>query len=339
MNASPLSDVGPVYVVPMEDQRELKLHVEVDIHVDDPEKLDTYVQEWVREHFEGDADAAAESLLEAREDTASALQLVTDTDKLIDDIPGIQATGATWWAEAADITDSSAAAADEDADNQEPARSDDEIVKDILESGKKIPGLPLERLGYDESETDPDLRARSLREARALAGALVWAYDALVDELFDDITILRESGSVEETWRIDELPALYRHHYGALFAQKFLAVTMDLGTAMATGFRSPTCVAQELALRLLLDGVELLAESYAGLDLGDHWRAWAKDSLFEDLDHETLYNPALDGISSDPSYAHLGIADLNPSSWFVPFSGRTVNPYAADGEKPSPSEM
>lgn len=80
----------------------------------------------------------------------------------------------------------------------------------------------------------------------------------------DDICILRDSGSVSETLRIDDLPPLYRTRYNALFAQKFLTVTVDLGTSFVAGFGSPTCVAQEIALRLVLDGVD-------------------EDSLFEDL--------------------------------------------------------
>jgi len=57
-----------------------------------------------------------------------------------------------------------------------------------------------------------------------------------------------------------------------------------------------------------------------------------EDSLFEDLDHEMLYDPALDGISNDPECASLGIADLDVAAWFVPFFDRTVNPYAADDD-------
>ena len=57
-----------------------------------------------------------------------------------------------------------------------------------------------------------------------------------------------------------------------------------------------------------------------------------EDSLFEDLDHEMLYDPALDGISNDPECASLGIADLDVAAWFEPFNERTVNPYAADDD-------
>lgn len=273
------------------------------------------------------------------EGAAPALQLVVDPDRLVDDIPGIVATGATWWAE--EVPDSGET--DEvvptiAASQKEAPRSDDEIIQDILKSSNEVSGLSLERLGYNESETDPDQRARSLREATALTGAMAWACTTLVDELFDDICILREPGSVSETLRIDDLPPLYRTHYNALFAQKFLTVTVDLGTSFIAGFRSPTCVAQEIALRLVLDGVETLGELYPELPLARNWRSWAEDSLFEDLDHETLYDPSLDGISSDPNYAHLGMANLDLSSWFVPFTGRVVSLYAVDEEKPSARE-
>lgn len=221
------------------------------------------------------------------------------------------------------------------ARERESPRSDSEIVADILKSANEVPGLSLDRLGYEASEKDPDRRARSLGEATALAGAMAWASTTLVDELFNDICILRESGSVSETLRIDDLPPLYRTRYDALFAQKFLTVTVDLGTSFVAGFGSPTCVAQEIALRLVLDGVETLGELYPELPLASDWRSWVEDSLFEDLDHETLYDASLDGISGDPNYAHLGMVDLDLSSWFVPFTGRVVTLYAADEEKPT----
>jgi hypothetical protein len=323
------------YIVFMTDHREVKLHVELDIEVNDPGKLDTYVQSWVRENFEDDPDAASESISQASEGAAPALQLVVDPDRLVDGIPGIAATEATWWAE--EVTDSAETDAAVQASvtiEKEASRSDAEIVADILKSANDVPGLSLERLGYDESETHPDQRARSLREATALAGAMARASTTLVDELFDDICILRESGSVSETRRIDDLPLLYRTRYNALFAQKFLTVTVDLGTSFVAGFGSPTCVAQEIALRLVLDGVEALGELYPELPLASNWRSWAEDSLFEDLDHETLYDPSLDGISGDPDYAHLGMVDLDLASWFVPFTGRVVTLYAADADKP-----
>lgn len=318
----------------MTDHREVKLHVELDVEINDPDELDTYVQSWVEENFDDDPDAASESISQAREGAAPALQLVVDPDRLVDDIPGVIATSATWWAEeVADSSETDTAVQTKANLEETIPRSDDEIVADILKSAEDVPGLSLERLGYDDSETDPDQRARSLGGATALAGAMAWASKTLVDELFDDICILRESGSVNETLRIADLPPLYRTRYNALFAQKFLTVTVDLGTSFVAGFGSPTCVAQELALRLVLDVVEGLGELYPELPLARNWRSWAEESLFEDLDHEMLYDPTLDGISGDPDYAQLGTVDLDPASWFVPFAGRVVPLYAADEDK------
>ncbi|QCB97181.1 hypothetical protein E5206_09760 [Arthrobacter sp. PAMC25564] len=174
----------------MTDQREVKLHVELDIEIEDPRKLDAYVQDWVRENFADDPDEASESLSQAGEGAAPALQLVVDPDRLVDDIPGIVATGATWWAEEVpDSAETDGVVPTIAASRKEAPRSDDEIIQDILKSFSEVPGLSLQRLGYDESETHPDQRARSLREATALAGAMAWACNTLVDELFDDICV------------------------------------------------------------------------------------------------------------------------------------------------------
>lgn len=140
-----------------------------------------------------------------------------------------------------------------------------------------MPGLAPERLGYAPDQIDPELRARSLRDATALAAAMQCPYEALVDEAFGDIFVLWENpDAIDETMRLRSLTNLHPRKYGPLFAQKFLTVTIDLGTDMATAFRSHTCVAHELSLRLVLDGVEILEEAYSTLGLPDDWRGWAE---------------------------------------------------------------
>ena len=153
-----------------------------------------------------------------------------------------------------------------------------------------MPGLGLQARGYDPGETNPQTRTRSLQEAIALRGTIHWAY-------------------------------------GPLFAQRFLAVVLDLGTAFATSFQASNCVAQELALRLVLDQVDLLPELLPSLKLSQDWHDLLLGSLFEDLVQELLYIPALDGISHESS---RGMAEPDVSAWFTPFMGRTLNPYAAN---------
>lgn len=317
----------------MADKRGVKLHVELEVEVDDAEKLAAYVRRWVTENLE--EDEPSESFSQIQEGVAPALQLIVDPDNLVDDIPGVFATGASWWAEEVPVPTETVSVVPTRGVSQETPRSEDEILQLIVESANRVPGIELERLGYDESESDPDQRAQSLTEATALAGAIAWACNTLVDELFDDVFTLRDSGSIRETWQINNLPPLYRARYDALFAQKFLTVAVDLGTSFIAGFRSPTCVAQELALKFVLDGVEVLRDLYPRLPLARDWRSWTEDSLFEDLDYETLFDASLDGVSTDPNYAHLGMANLDFSSWFVPFTGRVVPLYGSEEERTS----
>lgn len=310
----------------MADHHDFKLHVELNVHVEDPEELQIYARQRVQEQIE-DAEDLAEVLSDMETGPAAALEAIVEPWHLIDDFPGVRDVRAQWWVGEAGDRDAGASEVPRPAVG--PEKSEEEIVNEILGSGDKVSGLDLDRLGYDQHEADPDEKARSLRSARAVAGAISRSYEILVDELFEDIRTLADTpGSVARTRRISDLPPLYRTQYGALFAQQFLAVTIELGSDMARGFQSPSCVAQELALRLVLDGVEMLSDMYPSLEIPGGWRGRVEDSLFEDLDHELLYDPSRDGISDDPAFAHLGIADLDFSAWFTPFTDRTVNPYA-----------
>ena len=58
-------------------------------------------------------------------------------------------------------------------------------------------------------------------------------------------------------------------------------------------------------------------------------RGHLEDMLFEDVDHELLYDPAYDGIEDDPDSQPAGMAPMRFSDWFVRFNpGRSLPPYA-----------
>lgn len=208
---------------------------------------------------------------------------------------------------------------------------DEETVSDIIACAERLPGLGLKRLGYDPEEVDPDERARTLAQATALAGVISWAYDSVLDELFQDFAIMLSGGTVSDTLQIRDLPEVYDDRYDRLFVQKFVAVTVDLGTAMVSGFGHPTCVAQELALRLVLNRAEQVEWTYP-LNLADSWRSDVEDALFEDADHELLYGPWADGLGEDiASSGQLDVVNLDFADWFSSFADHQhVNPYCFD---------
>ncbi|AQW54247.1 hypothetical protein ACIQPP_46025 [Streptomyces violaceusniger] len=97
-------------------------------------------------------------------------------------------------------------------------------------------------------------------------------------------------------------------------------------------FEQLNCVAEELPLRLPLETTEATLDRR---DLFGHGVRAALDAfrenVCEDVDHELLCDPAMDGIDQDPAVTHLGIAPTGIEGWFTPFSRDCpVHPYAAN---------
>lgn len=185
---------------------------------------------------------------------------------------------------------------------------------------------------------DPDQRARAHAQAQYVAGALYQAAVVTIDYLFDDLATLRNAGenatvaTAEHAAFItlEELPDRYAHRYDALFTRQLIVATVDVTRRFTDDWEPLACVAQELALVLLLNEAEQQLE-LADLDLGD-WRDTVEDHLFEDNDHEILFNPSLDGAEDDKAFlAQTGAAPMAFPDWFTPFNPeRHLPPYLLD---------
>ncbi|MGW2343195.1 hypothetical protein [Streptomyces sp. NPDC001661] len=69
---------------------------------------------------------------------------------------------------------------------------------------------------------------------------------------------------------------------------------------------------------LLDDGVSAALDSFA-------------DNVYEDMDHEWLYDDSMDGIDESALGVALGVAPIAFRAWFTPINeGRYVHPSAAD---------
>ncbi|MET8324762.1 hypothetical protein [Streptomyces sp. NPDC005181] len=197
--------------------------------------------------------------------------------------------------------------------------------------------------GKEQSEEDAYDFGVSVEDAELAAGALVYGTHLLVDELFEDVQSLTQyrttvAESERPFWLLEELPNRYALQYDASFSRRFLVTAIALTTRFTNGsFQQLSCVAEELALRLLLGQAKSTLDLYGLLDSGT---ASALDSfadqVYEDMDHEWLYDDAADGIDEDPALASMGIAPMSIKSWFTPFNeGRYVHPYALDVEEDS----
>ncbi|WP_405584923.1 hypothetical protein [Streptomyces sp. NBC_01190] len=219
----------------------------------------------------------------------------------------------------------------------------------------QLQAFSLDSFGYSEDEGDSDGdndgeehgSLISKEAAEVAAGAVVWAIHVLVDELFGDLARLEEdddAGSVAESDAVfmvlEELPERYVLQYDVLFVRRLVTTAVVLTTRLTqSGFVQLSCVAEELLLRLLLIQANVTADTFGLLDdeVGTALGVFA-DGVYEDLDHEWLYEPAADGIEEDPALAQMGIAPMGIKDWFTPFNeGRYVHPYAVGEEETTPA--
>jgi hypothetical protein len=132
---------------------------------------------------------------------------------------------------------------------------------------------------------------------------------------------------IANTFVLSWLPPRQARKYDVGFAQRFVVIAADMTGALARGWSRPSCVAQELALRCLLDQVEVIQDSY-DLDLADDWRGTLEEQMFEDMDSDLLYQNAMDGFENDIELnMQLGFAPMNVQDWFEPFNDASVPPF------------
>ncbi|KQV04423.1 MULTISPECIES: hypothetical protein [unclassified Kitasatospora] len=204
----------------------------------------------------------------------------------------------------------------------------------------QLAGIGLASLGHltpEDVENDEEWGEEfnvAVEDAELAAGALFYSVDILLDELFEDIDTLRDSPNAAQCdgglLQLEGLPAQFAHLYTPLFARQLVVTAVDLTARLCRlGFVQLSSVAEELLLRLLLETTEATLDIHGLLDDGAQEALNSfRESVYEDLDHEWLYQSAMDGIDQDPAAALLGISSRGVDDWFTPFNaGRPVHPY------------
>ncbi|MGW4694368.1 hypothetical protein ACWEO1_18510 [Kitasatospora cineracea] len=218
--------------------------------------------------------------------------------------------------------------------------SPDEMRTTLQALAPKLAGTSPSTFGHlTPQDLDGEEASEEFNVARPVAdlaaGAVFHSIDILLDEIFEDIATLNGSPNVAQCdgplLQLESLPEKFAHLYTPLFAQQLLVTAVDLTARLSRpGFTQLSCVAEELLLRMLLETTEVTLDLYGLLD-DDVQEALAafRENVYEDLDHETLYDPALDGLDESPVGEALGMAPMGVADWFEPFSaGRPVHPYA-----------
>lgn len=186
----------------------------------------------------------------------------------------------------------------------------------------------------DIESDDPDERARALVESEYVAGALFQASAIVVEQLFDDLAVLVRAGDGatvadlpdQVLGALEGLPSRFADRYDAGFVRALVIAVADVTRRLVAGWEPLGCVAEELGLRLLLDQAEVQLDD-AEVPVGAGWRAWLEEYLFEDPDHEMLYEPVDEDDDADDSASQAGVS-LRFEDWFLPFGGgRPLPPF------------
>ena len=162
--------------------------------------------------------------------------------------------------------------------------------------------------------------------------------------LVDELRMELDAANVDDApWEVElapfgfaeSLPATLRGRYDVTTALAFThavdAVIWKLGNQPGA---QPSCTMEALAMRAILERAAILVEElHELLDTGEPpwWDTGhdpaavdlteIPDLVFQDLDHEMLFMPHLDGIANDEQLgAALGIGDeLTVGGWLTPF--------------------
>jgi hypothetical protein len=303
-----------------------------------PTPVDEFDLEAARERLERDA----EHMTGLRPAWLTALEVEdADTEDEADDQTEDDSTDEVDDAEEldeADENEADAGTAEEIDAEAEVATGDDETADDEIEDTE------LEESELEDGEEEPaEELSAAMIEAKYAAGAVFQASVVVLDHLFMDLQTLASEhqgatvADVEDAafFVLHDLPSRYAHRYDALFVQEFIVATVDVTRRFTSGWEPLSCVAQELALRMILNGAEFQLE-LAEVKLSDGWRSTVEDALFEDLDHEMLFDASLDGIEDDSEQlAELRSAPLAFADWFRAFNtDRRLPPYLLDEPDP-----
>lgn len=220
---------------------------------------------------------------------------------------------------------------------------DNDTLLELIADGDRLAGLDLIDLLVEvDEELTEDERVEAELQVGQLAGCLWNASILLIDQLFEDLQTYDVTGEPTEqqmqgTLLLHTLPKRFVPHYTKVFARQYLVAAVDLTSRLSQGWKPPACVAEELVLRQLLGLTEVMVEVNAA-DVPFEWRDELEDVLFEDLEHELLFDLTADVTDEDDTtdpvaeaVAILPTTPLHVDQWFVPFDDAVrLPPYCED---------
>ena len=171
----------------------------------------------------------------------------------------------------------------------------------------------------DPDDFDPDDVPSEFTERQrdVIAAAILYSCDLTTDGLgLDEVDLVWHVGKgkafdVEDTQVLWQLPRQFWPRMGVAFVARFSTAFTVVADRFRGEWSMPRNVAEELAVRILLQGaVSQLAIWEVDVPVG--WVSNIEEVVFEDLDHETLYDvhPVSARVAKSMGFAPMGFEDL-----------------------------
>ncbi|HSA50013.1 MAG TPA: hypothetical protein VLH10_07860 [Yinghuangia sp.] len=211
-----------------------------------------------------------------------------------------------------------------DADEAESAEDDAEAVAPAsrLRALAGRLGCGLDAFGFSPAEDSDAAR----EDAELAAGAVVAAVDQLTDELFFDLVQLSRdenaasAADVAGLLAVGLLPEEFADQYTPAFVRRFILTTASVVERLMSSSRlGLASVAEELALRLLLDDAVGILEMHDLHEETELALDTFKTTVYDTDNHDRLYR-------ADAADEHVDVME-----WFTPFKPTAyAHPYTVD---------
>ncbi len=165
-------------------------------------------------------------------------------------------------------------------------------------------------------------------EIQMLTDAVAMVDDYLLDELTEKRYADDPSGGGAFSDRY--LPDRHRDLYDFKMIRRLYACLVVVAGRLQDGWRPQACRAEELVTAAIIEQAKLLHEE--ATDEESEALDYLYEILFEDLDHQYMFDPAYDGIDDPDTYegSQMRTGLLHPSAWFDPlWEDEPVHPLAA----------
>lgn len=173
-----------------------------------------------------------------------------------------------------------------------------------------------EDLDDDEELDDPPTESAE-RQRDLIAAAILYSCDLTTDGFAfeeDELAWHVDQGKgfdVEDTAVLSQLPEQFWPLIDVPFLTRFGKALTVVADRFRAGWSMPRNVAEELATRILLAGAVSQLEVWE-VDLPYWWVTDLEDVVFEDLDHESLYDAVRPSaaVAKAMGFAPMGFQDL-----------------------------